>query len=118
MTHILLILIGLVYFWFTLAGGILLVSLLRQARVDRLERRYIPVYVRPPNGGQSTLKRITSEITQLRAEQSPTGRFRHVDPAEQIVLSIESETEKSGENSYNREVDSVIRRYLSRPPRR
>lgn len=115
----LLIVIGLVYFWFTLVAGILLVSILRQIRINRAERTFMPVYVRTqPDASHPTLKRITDEIAQVRADQRPNGKFTHLEPADQIVLSIESETEKVGENNANREMQSVIRRYLSKPSQR
>lgn len=122
MTHIFLIVIVVMYFWMLIIACILLVSILRQLRVSRLERAYVPANVPPQiNQANPALKRITDEIVAVRLDARSRRAARPDETREQIVLSIESETEKTGERDNRdryREMQAVLRRYAARPPGR
>lgn len=122
MTHIFLVAIVVMYFWMLIITCILFISILRQLRVSRQERAYVPATV-PPQGNPAnpTLKRITDEIVAVRLDARSKRAARSDETNEVVVLTIESETEKSGERNNRdryREMQAVLRRYAARPPGR
>jgi hypothetical protein len=122
MTHIFLIVIVVLYFWMLVIACILMVSIMRQLRVARQERAYVPATVPPQvNQANPALKRITDELVAVRLDARSRRAARPDETGEQIVLTIESETEKSGERDNRdryREMQAVLRRYAARPPGR
>jgi hypothetical protein len=109
------------YFWMLLVGCILVFSILRQLRMDRLERAYTPIYVPPNSHPSGTLKRITTELQAVRVDSRARAQGNGArETRDSVVLTIESDTQKSDERSQRdrqqRDLQNVLRRYAARPP--